>query len=47
MYLLIPLLQKKANVLNAKVVIMNGKNLENVKECILDKSFKGTMISNL
>lgn len=42
-----PIAAKKANVLNAKVAIMNGKNLENVKECILDKSFKGTMISNL
>lgn len=41
-----PIASKLAHRLNLKVVICNGKNLENVTNIINDKSFTGTVISN-
>ena len=41
-----PIASKLAHRLNLKVVICNGKNLENVSNIINDKPFTGTVISN-
>ncbi len=41
-----PIASKLANRLNLKVVICNGKNLENVSNIINNKPFTGTVISN-
>lgn len=41
-----PIASKKAQQLNLEVVIMNGKKLENVKNYLEGKKFKGTVIKN-
>lgn len=41
-----PVASKLADSLNVKVVICNGKNLENVSNIINEKPFTGTVISN-
>ncbi len=41
-----PIASKLAHRLNLKVVICNGKNLENVSNIINEKPFAGTVISN-
>jgi len=40
-----PIASKKAYKLKLKVIILNGKNLKNLKNCLNGKNFKGTIIS--
>lgn len=39
-----PIASRQAENLNLKVIILNGKKLNNLKKCINDKKFKGTVI---
>jgi len=41
-----PVASRLSEELGLKVVIMNGKKLENLKSCLDGKSFKGTVIEN-
>ena len=40
-----PIASRNAEQLGVKVIILNGKKLKNLKNCIEDKKFKGTVIS--
>ena len=39
-----PIAAKKAQELGLEVVIMNGKNIANLKNCLAGKKFKGTVV---
>ena len=39
-----PIASKKAQELGLEVIIMNGKNITNLKNCLDGKKFKGTII---
>ena len=39
-----PIASQKAEQLNLKVIIANGKKLKNLKNCLEGKKFKGTVI---
>jgi len=39
-----PIASKKAQLLNLKTIMLNGKNLNNLKECLDGKNFIGTII---
>jgi uridylate kinase len=39
-----PIASRQAENLKLKVVILNGKKLKNLKKCLTDKKFKGTVI---
>jgi uridylate kinase len=41
-----PIASKEAEKLNLKVIIANGKNLENLKNILDEKEFEGTLIKN-
>lgn len=40
-----PVASKKAKKLGLQVIILNGKNIKNLENCLNDKKFKGTVIS--
>ena len=39
-----PVAAKKSQELGLEVIIMNGKNIDNLKNCLEEKKFKGTVI---
>lgn len=41
-----PIASKLAEKLNLKVIILNGKNLSNLNNCLNKKNFEGTIIQN-
>lgn len=41
-----PVASRLSEELGLKVVIMNGKKLENLKNCLTGKSFRGTVVGN-
>ncbi len=40
-----PVASRKARELGLKIAVLSGRDLENVRECILDRRFRGTLIS--